>query len=405
MIKAPKQQQMLYGELTPFIASGSHVLQKQLIPFSTLNTFIESFSLAKPVALYLRPQLLAYLAKNHCLWHRGILLLENSLNTAYYNHLTPSAINELALDSAVQHETFAVLSQLFGLLREDDYRSGLWLAKSSVPQPSLHHHHHLHSSGGCHDITKLALVYEQQGLFYQAQKLYEEAIAKSLEFYINEPSISQPDELLEFNLWEEKWIKCCRELNQWNELCEYSSTKDYDLNLNLECAWKHPTASNWQAMKSILLAQKDTSLPKDQAWRWSLYQGYYLVCNPDDYHHLMLSHTGSSQHLFLSPSAAVDSKVERCMLMALKEWRRLPRLVSPSHMTLLQAAQQIIELKEAFQIQNNLYTLGQLAVAGASTPLPPNINPSSILQEIKGNDSLLPRILIANCVFKQSGII
>lgn len=67
------------------------------------------------------------------------------------------------------------------------------------------------------------------------------------------------------------------------------------------------------------------------------------------------------------------------MLMALKEWRRLPRLVSPSHMTLLQAAQQIVELQEAFQIQNNLYTLGQ----AASSP-PSNINPTSILQEIKG---------------------
>jgi hypothetical protein len=78
--KDSKQQQMLYGELTPFIASGSHCLQKQLIPHSTLNTFVESFSFGKPISLYLRPQLLAYLAKNHCLWHRAILLLEGSLH-------------------------------------------------------------------------------------------------------------------------------------------------------------------------------------------------------------------------------------------------------------------------------------------------------------------------------------
>lgn len=219
----------------------------------------------------------------------------------------------------------------------------------------------------------------------KAQKLYEEAISKSLDFYINEPSIQQPDELLEFNLWEEKWIKCCRELNQWTELCEYSSSKDNELSLNLECAWKQPNMTDWQSMKSILLAQKDTNLPKDQAWRWSLYQGYYLVCNPEDYHHLMVTNSGSSQ-LYLSPGAAVDSKVERCMLMALKEWRRLPRLVSPAHMTLLQAAQQIVEMKEAFQIQNNLYTLGQ--IASASPAIAPNINPSSILQEIKGMNKL-----------------
>lgn len=145
-ILAPKQQQMLYGELTPFIASGSHVIQKQLIPHSTLSTFVESFSLAKPVALYLRPQLLSYLAKNHCLWHRGIMLLENSLA---YTDTVP-------IDQAAQHETFAALSQLFGLLREDDFRAGLWLARTPQQPHSV-----------CQDATKLAIVYEQQGLFYQ----------------------------------------------------------------------------------------------------------------------------------------------------------------------------------------------------------------------------------------------
>lgn len=220
----------------------------------------------------------------------------------------------------------------------------------------------------------------------KAQKLFEDAISKSLDYYINEPSISQPDELLEFNLWEEKWIKCCRELNQWNELCEYSGSKDNDLSLSLECAWKQPNMTDWQSMKSILLAQKDSNLSKDQAWRWSLYQGYYLVCNPEDYHHLMVTNSGSGQ-LYLSPGAAVDSKVERCMLMALKEWRRLPRLVSPAHMTLLQAAQQIVEMKEAFQIQHNLYNLGHLATASPAAQT--NINPSSILQEIKGLQVLI----------------
>lgn len=160
-MKAPKQQQMLYGELTPFIASGAHCLQKALIPYSPLNTFVESFSLAKPVALYLRPQLLAYLAKNHCLWHRAILLLENSLNPT-----VAAASGELSMDQAAQHETFASLSQLFAMLHEDDYRAGLWLAKSAA-SPPVSLHHHLPPHAVCHEATKLALVYEQQGLFYQ----------------------------------------------------------------------------------------------------------------------------------------------------------------------------------------------------------------------------------------------
>lgn len=140
----PKQQQNLYGELTPFMASGSHCIQKQT-PLSTINTFLESFALAKPVSLFLRPSLLAYLAKNHNLWHRAILLLENSLASAL--EFSSSSVSSLASEVStsdpsfhvnqqqqlqqnalqnVQHETFASLSQLYSLLKEDDYRAGLW---------------------------------------------------------------------------------------------------------------------------------------------------------------------------------------------------------------------------------------------------------------------------------------
>ena len=140
----PKQQQNLYGELTPFVASGSHCVQKQS-SLSTLNTFIESFAMAKPVSLFLRPSLLAYLAKNHNLWHRTILLLENSLFTSaeltqpgaadpsvgVYDSASsqPNATTNQQQQSAlqnVQHETFSSLSQLYAQLKEDDYRVGLW---------------------------------------------------------------------------------------------------------------------------------------------------------------------------------------------------------------------------------------------------------------------------------------
>lgn len=77
------------------------------------------------------------------------MLLENSLT---YTDL-------LAGDQAAQHETFAALSQLFSLLREDDYRAGLWLARTPQQPHSI-----------CQDATKLAIVYEQQGLFYQVSR-------------------------------------------------------------------------------------------------------------------------------------------------------------------------------------------------------------------------------------------
>jgi transformation/transcription domain-associated protein len=356
-----KQQQNLYGELTPFIASGSHCIQKQT-SLSTLNTFLESFAMSKTLCLYLRPSLLSYLAKNHNLWHRAILLLENSITNpnsdTQNSELVDLQQQSVGLQS-IQNESFSSLSQLYLALKEDDYRTGIWYKKA------------------IHENTKIAFMYEQQGLFYQAQKVYEEIISKSVDIYLNDSNSSNPDELLEYNLWEERWVRCCKELNQWNELSEYATTKDNDINLCLECALKQQAPNHWQLVKSLLLSQKDSNLPKDQSWRWSLYQAYYLVCNLDDYHHLLLasgSNPTSLQTVF-SPNAIIESRVERCIHLALKEWRRLPRLVSPAHITLLQASQQIVELQEAFQIQNNLNLMSQQQT---------QINPTSTLQEIKG---------------------
>lgn len=126
-----------------------------------------------------------------------------------------------------------------------------------------------------HENTKVAMVYEQQGLFYQSQKLYEEIVSRASDQYVNEPNLTNPDELLEFNLWEERWIHCCKELNQWSELSEYAQTKENDLSLSLECSWKQQT-NDWQHMKSLLVSHRDSSLPRNQSWRLSLYHGYFI---------------------------------------------------------------------------------------------------------------------------------
>lgn len=265
----------------------------------------------------------------------------------------------------MQHETFSSLSQLYAQLKEEDYRAGLWHRRAM------------------HENTKIAMIYEQQGLFYQGQKLYEEIISRAGDVYVNEPNLTNPDELLEFNLWEERWIHCCKELNQWTELNEYAQTKENDFQLSLECSWKQQS-NDWQQMKSLLINQKDSSLPRNHSWLLSLYHGYFIVCNPDDYQQLIQA-TASNQAQavnLLSANSAVESKIDRCMHMALKEWRRLPRLVSPAHMVLLQAAQQIVELQEAFQIQNNLSTLAQLNQSSVN-PGSNTSNNQSILQEIK----------------------
>ena len=46
--------------------------------------------------------------------------------------------------------------------------------------------------------------------------------------------------------------------------------------------------------------------------------------------------------------------MEAASIQSVKQWRRLPHVVSHSHIPLLQLSQQIIELQEATQIHSGL---------------------------------------------------
>ena len=65
----------------------------------------------------------------------------------------------------------------------------------------------------------------------------------------------------------------------------------------------------------------------------------------------------------------IERLVEVSSNLAIKEWRRLPAVVSHIHVPLLQAAQQIMELQEAAQINQGLQ--------------PANITRSSSLHDMK----------------------
>ncbi|VEN47748.1 unnamed protein product, partial [Callosobruchus maculatus] len=79
-------------------------------------------------------------------------------------------------------------------------------------------------------------------------------------------------------------------------------------------------------------------LPKEMAWKITMYGGYLLICQPDENKLLKF----------------VERYVESASNMSLTEWRRLPHIVSHIHLPYLQAAQQIMELQEAYQIHKGL---------------------------------------------------
>jgi len=89
----------------------------------------------------------------------------------------------------------------------------------------------------------------------------------------------------------------------------------------LEASWRQ---ANWPAVKDAL-SQVEVNCPRDQAWRVNLHRGYLAICSSED------------QNL-----GVVERYVETCQNLCIREWKRLPHLVSSVHIPLLQAAQQVI---------------------------------------------------------------
>ena len=165
-ILSERQRETLAAELVPFICSGSHVLQKDCHP-SALNTFVEAMAYCQPTVA-VKPAILKYLGKSHNLWHRSALLLERIA----FDSSSQANVLKVRKDSDqyefephtptlnLQHEAMDALSEMYSLLKEEDLWSGLWQKKAKYQE------------------TNIAIAYEQQGYFEQAQGAYELAMTK-----------------------------------------------------------------------------------------------------------------------------------------------------------------------------------------------------------------------------------
>lgn len=343
-----KQREGLAAELVPFICSGSHVIQKDCQP-SALNTFVEGVARCQP-GIAVPPSLLKYLGKSHNLWHRTALLLEQqafdptprdlvrtkreqgtSAGAEYDFEPVAGPSSSTSATSPSSSEAMEGLAELYSLLQEEDMWAGLWTKKAKYGE------------------TNIAICYEQQGFYEQAQGAYELAMSKYRGDVASKPAATST--MQEVRLWEDHWIRCSKELNQWETLLEYGSNSSINNpSLMVEAAWRvaatctvHPTAMckcptqmQWGVMKEAL-QQVETASPRELAWKVNLYRGYLAICSPDDPH-----------------LAMVDRYVEHASSLAMREWKRLPRLVSHIHLQLLQAAQQVMELQEAAQIHQGL---------------------------------------------------
>ncbi|XP_015785730.1 transformation/transcription domain-associated protein [Tetranychus urticae] len=331
-ILSERQQNLLTAELIPFICSGSHIIQKDCHP-SAIGCFMEAIAQCSPV-IPIRPSLLKYMGKSHNIWHRVALMLENiafdksiagalttnttSTTTKYTrkhdggdtDYTEPAPVPSMSLTQEANDS----LAEIYETLKEEDLWAGLWQKRAKYQE------------------TLIGIAYEQQGFFEQAQGAFELAMTKARNDYNTNPA---PLSLQgEYRLWEKHWIRCSKELNQWDLILDYGNSKGCtNPFLVLESAWRIP---QWMMMKKAL-HQVETNHPKELAWKVALFKGYNHICNVED-HNLPMA----------------DRMVDLASTLCIKEWRRLPSIVSHIHVDLLQAAQLIMELQEAGQINQSL---------------------------------------------------
>ncbi|KAB0398761.1 hypothetical protein E2I00_004750, partial [Balaenoptera physalus] len=295
-ILSDRQQHALAGEVSPFLCSGSHQVQRDCQP-SALNCFVEAMSQCVP-PIPIRPCVLKYLGKTHNLWFRSTLMLEHqAFEKGLSLQIKPKQTTEFYEQESItppQQEILDSLAELYSLLQEEDMWAGLWQKRCKYSE------------------TATAIAYEQHGFFEQAQESYEKAMDKAKKEH--ERSNASPAIFPEYQLWEDHWIRCSKELNQWEALTEYGQSKGH--------------------INPYLV---EVSCPKEMAWKVNMYRGYLAICHPEE------------QQL-----SFIERLVEMASSLAIREWRRLPHVVSHVHTPLLQAAQQIIELQEAAQINAGL---------------------------------------------------
>lgn len=265
----------------------------------------------------LPPHLVKYLGQTHNAWHTAIEILHQS---AANGRITDSSKDDLN-----NHErTLDTLSDLYANLNEDDLFYGLWRRRSTYAE------------------TNVAVSCEQSGMWAQAQTMYENAQIKAR-------SGVSPFTESEYMLWEDHWISCSQKLQQWDILSDLAK-HDNNTNLALDCAWR---LSDWAADRESL-EQAVAQLSGSPTPRLKAMEGFLA---------LIKSQTTDDR------LADFTRICEEGVQLSLQKWHSLPRIVSQSHLPLLQVFQQYLELHEASQIFVSLVSTNVQNLEQRSTEL------------------------------------
>lgn len=290
-----RKEQMDLSNTMIALLSKDHLNRQIDLRPNVVGTLLDGVRACSP-PMSLPPYLLKYLGKTFGAWHTCLEMLQDSLD-------------HLREQESVQETTYDSLAELYAELAEDDMFYGLWRRRCLYAE------------------TNAAIALEQNGMWPQAQAMYEAAQVKSRTGVI-------PFTEAEYCLWEDHWILAAQKLQQW-EILEELAKNEGNQDLLLECRWRDP---DWTADQESLDADVN-SLEEIATPRRRVFQAYAAL---------------NKATWPLEKNGEFTRHLEEAIQLSLRKWITLEKNLSKAHVPLLQQFQQIVELQEAAQIFGSL---------------------------------------------------
>ncbi|MCJ1335959.1 hypothetical protein MMC09_001233 [Bachmanniomyces sp. S44760] len=246
-----------------------------------------------------------FLSKTYDAWYTAAIYLEES------------AIEPVIDTASVRESNLDALVEIYAGLQEDDLFYGAWRRRCKFVE------------------TNAALSYEQNGMWLQAQQLYENAQIKARTGVV-------PFSQGEYMLWEDHWVICAQKLQQWDVLSDFAKHENFN-DLLLESSWRNFELwngnENLEGLNSIIKAVSDAPTPRRSFFQafMSLLKFHEKAETPQEFNRIC------------------DESIQ----LSIRKWHQLPRRITNAHIPILQNFQQLVELHDAQVICTSLSQTNQ----------------------------------------------
>jgi transformation/transcription domain-associated protein len=251
------------------------------------------------------PHVLKFEAKTYDAWYTALVQLEESA-------ITPVVNSAKAMESNLD-----ALVELYAGLQEDDLFYGTWRRRCKFVE------------------SNAALSFEQNGMWDDAQKMYESAQIKARTGAI-------PFSQSEYMLWEDHWVQCAQKLQQWDILQDFAKHENFQ-DLLLECTWRNTemwqVADSREQLDSLIKGVMDAPTP-----RRSFFQAFMSLLK---------------LHSKTETPADFSKVCDEAIQLSIRKWHQLPKRITQAHIPLLQNFQQLVELHDASVICSSLAQTNQ----------------------------------------------